>query len=150
MARKAASDSIQGQIDQARAQEAKYDPPEGLEPLTDAEMVYWDTYCKAKPGWQVSELAELHVLCRMKVELDQIEEECKITPRIGSNAAGSPVEEPIHRVKRDHAKLIQGQLRLLGLNSRATVASTGEKAAQSRRGKRTPDAPAKPKLSLLG
>ena len=148
MARKSASDSIQGKVDSANAEEHVYDVPEGFEDLNTVEQRYWEEYVTAKTSWKRSELVQLHRLCQLSARLEDLDEECNDTNRITVGAQGGPIEHPIFKAQRDHEKSIESKLRLLGLNVPHNVASKnandGQKAAPGKRGKRTP------KIKLVG
>lgn len=149
MARKSASDSIQGKVDSAQAQQGDtYDVPEGFVDLSDLEQRYWDEYVSAKTSWKRSELVQLYRLCQLSARLEDLDNECEGCERITVGAQGGPIEHPIFKAQRDHEKAIESKLRLLGLNSPHNVAaknaSDGERATPGQRGKRNP------KIKLVG
>ena len=51
--RKPAADSIVGKTESAKAAVAKYEVPEGLPALTEAERTVWNQYTPARNRWKL-------------------------------------------------------------------------------------------------
>lgn len=149
MPRRSASDSTKGRIETAKASENNYDVPAGLDALTKEELSFWDHYTSAKSSWKVSDLVELHALVKLKCLVKRLQDEAAKEHLYSVNGNGALSEHPIHKMVREQQKLVQAQLRVLGLNSPHNVAAKnandGSQAKPAGRGKRKA-----PVVSLLG
>lgn len=138
MARKAAEDSIAGKVEAERSKGATYDTPEGLPRLTGVELKRWHSYTKAKRSWKSVDLVELYDLIKMKTRLAALRKEAAKAGLYCTNGNGAKAEHPIHRMVREEQKLVQAQLRVLGLNSPHNIAEKnageGEKEKPKRPG----------------
>ena len=129
---KPADDSIQGRIDRAREEGYEYPVPPGLEKLDEYGENLWKLYIPAKTRWKDSELIQLHMLCQQHSMLRDMR--------------ADPDTRPGDLISWQ--KMMQGQVRVLGLNAPHNVAQQNCRDGQpsATRGKRKPEAA---KVSLL-
>ena len=134
--RKPASDSTQGRVLEFKQADQTYELPSCCHPLSEEEKPYWEAYVSGKSEWTPALLIELRTLVALTVEARQIHEQCKATPLIYTNGSGSPMEHPIHRIARDHEKLIHRQIRICGLQAPYPRSSVTPPGKPPQRGKR--------------
>ncbi len=110
-----ASDSVAGRIQ--AAQEKPATVPEDLEPLTDDEMAAFEQYGAFRGGWKAAELRGLHRAVKLESGIKRLVALSETVERYQENPnTGLVTTHPIFRDIRDEQKLLQSQLRMLGLN----------------------------------
>jgi hypothetical protein len=133
MTRKAAKDSVAGQIQQNMMTPTIYDIPEGMDNLTKLEQTAWDQYVSARTDWMPHELRSVHRLVKTE------------TAYLEAKAEFESGKEGVRRSDfTDLHKMVISEMRncsLQGTTNRA--AQQDGKPLGSTRGK------AKSKLSLL-
>jgi hypothetical protein len=142
MIRKSASDSITGQIGAEMREIKVYEVPEGLKKLRAPEKIAWNQWTTHKDGWKASELRELHTLVKLETRYNAILVEQEKLPYCIENASGVEINHPIHVQVDACLKMIQTQIRMMGLNAVMHAArDNGKEGAalapvQASRGKR--------------
>ena len=109
-----ASDSVAART--AAAQSLPPEVPEGMEPLTEAEKTAFDHYGAFRIGWTVAELRGLHRLVRLESKIAALEKVAESSEQFIPKHDGTLTVHPVHKEIRDESKVMQTQLRLLGLN----------------------------------
>lgn len=149
--RKQRSDSLTSQIEAARSHKSEYQVPAGLGALTKLERTAWNQYCLARDSWKAAELRTLFRIVKLETEIKKLEREARKHDRFYKRANGDWVQHPIHAEIRNQRKLLQSDLRVIGLQTsteRKVGAGAGgklEKPEKPEPGKTSP----KGKLSLL-
>ena len=109
-----ASDSVTGRT--AAAQEKPVEVPSDLPELTQKEMAAFEQYGAFRGGWKAAELRGLHRAVRLESNIAALVAESERVQRYIEKPDGTFVAHPIFRDIRDETKVLQSQLRMLGLN----------------------------------
>ena len=127
-----ASDSVTART--AAAQESPVEVPEGLAKLSKKERLAFDQYAAFRTGWTEAELRGLHRAVKIESNIARLGRQSRRVTQFIEKADGTFVTHPIFKEIRDDTKLLQSQLRIIGLNmtgeGRRKIANTPKPAAK--------------------
>ena len=117
--RKIRTDSTEAKKMAAKAAQTKLKPPE---PLNKKELKYWESIIdsRALDSWTPIDQERALKLARLYVELDEYENELKVTRRWFTSDSGLAKIHPLHYIVEDLYKREIQLCRSLQIHSRAT------------------------------
>jgi hypothetical protein len=114
-----ATDSLQAERERRRHEDNLPEPPEDLSPkLTKLERQAWEQVMASRSRWQEVDLRVAWRYCKAETELHRLQREMAKAPALVANRFGDQVEHPLRELVRKQQKVVDDQLRLLGLNTR--------------------------------